>query len=279
MGLLEYEYRDTPWHKMHPGTKAVLFFSINNVTGLLLDWKWKFPIFLLMMLFMYKAKLPKSCWQFLGVGFFLSNVLLRIPWTIFYANPNFFKVLDPEFVSKVIFEITPVGFPLIGRTAITWGTVYYSLCGMFNQPIVMGSAFIFISTTSPSEIMHSLYKLRIPDPLIFSFITAWSFFPILLNNSNIILNAQRLRGWRLKKTRNPIDVAKNAFPFVYPVTRSVIPIYNDLTLAVKTRGFNSAKIDPKPMSLSTNDRLLIIICFIINIVIIYGVYTRNWGLI
>jgi len=279
MVLLEYEYRDTPWHRMHPGTKAVLLFSINTITGMLMDWKWKLPIFLLMLAFMYTAKLPKSCWQFIGLGVFISNIVVRLPWTIFYSNPAYFKVLDPEFVSRVVFEITPEGFPIFGRTAVTWGTLYYSLCGMFGHPIILGSAFIFLSTTSPSRVMHSLYKLRIPDPIIFSFITAWRFFPVFLSNFGIVLDAQRLRGWRVEKTRNPITAAKKVFPLMYPVARSAIPLHNNLVLAVKTRGFGAAKINPKPMPLSSWDWLLIITSIMADTMIIYGVYTWNWGLI
>lgn len=280
MVMLEYEYKDSYWHRMHPGTKAVLLFSINTITSMLLDWKWKLPIFFLMLVFMYTAKLPKSCWKFIGLGVFLSHIVLRFPWTVFYSNPAYFKVLDPEFVSRTFFEITPEGFPLIGRTAVTWGTVYYSLCHLFNQPIVLGTAFIFISTTPPSRLMHSLYKLRIPDPIIFSFITAWRFFPVFLRKFNHVLDAQRLRGWSARaKTRNPITMAKQVFPLLYPVTCSAIPLYNDLILAVKTRGFGAAKIHPKPLPFSSWDWLLIITSIVADIVIIYGVYTWKWGLI
>lgn len=278
MVLLEYEIRDSPWHKMQPGTKAVFLFSINTLTVMIMDWKWKLPLFLFMAVLMKTAKLPKVWWKLLTYGFFISQIMIRLPWTIFYSDPAYFKVLDPEFVSRLIFEITPAGFPIVGRTAVTWGTVYYALCFMFNQPILLISAFIFVYTTSPSGLMHSLYKLKLPDPIIFTFISAWRFFPIFIRNFNHVLDAQRLRGWSVK-TRNPITAAKKVFPVVYPVTRFVPPLYTDLTLSVKTRGMGMAKIHPKPMPLSSLDWIVMIACILIDAVVIYGVYTWNWGII
>ena len=126
--------------------------------------------------------------------------------------------------------------------------------------------------------MHSLYKLRIPDPIIFSFITAWRFLPVFIRNYNQISNSLKLRGWSMK-TSNPIIRVKKVFHLLYPVTYSAIPIFNDLTLAVKTRGFGTAKINPKPMPFLIYDRIIIITSILMDAVIIYGVYKWNWGLI
>ena len=278
MVLLEYEYRDTPWHRMQPITKAIFLFSINTLVIMIMDWRWKLPIFIMMLVLMYTAKLPKVWWQLLTAGFILSQLVTRLPWTIFYVNPEFFKTLPLEFTTRLIFEITPEGTPLVGRTAVTWGTVYYALCFMFNQPILLISTFIFVYTTSPSDLLHSLYKVKVPDPIIFTFVSAWRFFPLFIRNFYHVWDAQRLRGWSME-TRNPVTAAKKLFPVVYPVSRLVPPLYDDLTLSVKARAFGAQKVDPKPMPLSMLDYSVIIFCFLAVGVVIYGVYTWYWGII
>jgi len=276
--LLEYEYRDSPWHRMQPITKGVFLFSINTLVIMIQDWRWKLPLFMISLILMYTAKLPKVWWKLLTAGFFLSQIMVRLPWTIFYADPEFFKTLPPEFTTRLIFEITPETFPVVGRTAVTWGTVYYALCFMFDQGILLISTFIFVYTTSPSDLLHSLYKMKVPGPLIFTFISAWRFFPLFIRNFYHIWDAQRLRGWSMN-TKNPFVAARKLLPVVYPVTRLIPPLYSDLILSVRARAFGAANVDPKPMPLSILDNLVIVTMIVIDIVVIYGVYTWNWGII
>lgn len=280
MVFFEYHEQDSLWHRMNPVSKIALLATVNYFTSMIQDWVWKLPLFVIMLFFLRMSKAPSSFWKLLKISLSVQilNRIRSLPWTIFYTRQGFFKRLPWELVSKVIIEVTPEGFPILGRTALTFGSLYYSLCFFFNGPILLISTMIFLYSTNPSDLMHLLYKFRVPDGIVFSFFTAWRYVPMMVQQFGRVMNAQRLRGGTVK-TRNPVVGARKVSPLIYAISRHSLDLNRDLTRAVLSRGFGYAKARPKEIHFGRFDTLFLPTLILTNVVLTYGVYSFNWGII
>ena len=95
MPKFEYEWRDSPIHRMHPIPKFAMIASLASITSIWMD-----PRFLVVMIVLSTglfllAKAPLK-WIWMPVLFALganwSSFLTQVP---FMTDPNLYKVYDP----------------------------------------------------------------------------------------------------------------------------------------------------------------------------------------
>jgi len=278
MVLFEYEYRDTFMHKMNPLTKMIIITCLSLLSVVYWDIKFILPITFLSLLIAWKAKVPLS-WIKLLVILWVFSVWIRLTQSIFMVNPEYFKVLPPEIVTKTIIEITPEDFPIIGRTAITYGSLYYLMAIIAKAPVAWTLGLTFVYTTPLSDILEILRSLRIPTKFIFIVMSAWRFLPIMIRNIENVSKAQRLRGWKVK-TRNPRELIKQVLPFTKPFARQFVEAIDMISISVEARAFGTGKFSPfKRLKYSTYDKVLIVILPLLTIILWYLALVYYIGLI
>jgi len=140
--------------------------------------------------------------------------------------------------------------------------------------IALFSGNLMIMTTKPKEILLALNKLGIPIKLTFVAMTALRFIPIVTEEWDVTLNAQRARGMKFKK----LDV-KGALNAITAILSTLI--INSirrariLALAMETRAFGSNvnKVAFKELKMTRLDiSLTIVICVITVVTLIFVIF-------
>ncbi len=234
--MFEYEAASTPIHRLNPVTKMVMFFSITILAGFYMDIRYKLPLLLVLLVLCFLAKLPFKRYMGLILVATLAVLITSSYRSIFMINPDYFKAIPHGFAMTQVFQITPAGTPVLGRTAVTFG----SLMWMVSLPvsaITVGLAMAtLMHTTSQSEITQTLSAARLPTPVVFIIMVALRFIPEMIRQLTTIQTAQRLRGWNVK-TRNPIKIAKGYMPLMVPIARYIVESVDRMTISSKNRAF------------------------------------------
>ena len=128
-----------------------------------------------------------------------------------------------------------------------YGT-YESLAWLFERSLTMTLRFIvliesfsiFFLTTSPDHLGLALEQSGIPYEFCFAFTTAIRFVPVLAEEAQTIMDAQKSRGLELEKG-NFIGRIKNYIPILIPLIVSAIRRSLELAEAMESRAWGAIK--------------------------------------
>ncbi len=110
---------------------------------------------------------------------------------------------------------------------------------------IIGSTSIFFVTTSPDELEQIMKWMRIPRDVVFAFVTAVRFIPVVMLDAFQIMDAQKSRGLELEKGSLMTRV-RNLVPVLIPLVVNSVIRSGELAEAMESRGYGST---PKPTSL------------------------------
>lgn len=110
---------------------------------------------------------------------------------------------------------------------------------------IVGSTSIFFLTTPPDELELVMKWFRFPRDLIFAFVTAVRFVPVLMMDALQIMDAQKSRGLELQKG-NIIYRFRRFIPILIPLIVDAVIRSGDLAEAMEARAYGAIK---KPTSL------------------------------
>jgi energy-coupling factor transport system permease protein len=203
----------SPIHNLDPRMKfifvcavfacAILFGSILPLIAL----------FLLQLPFVFLARVQKQWLRslrgalFLAAIIFLSNFLVSL-W-------------------QAGFKISPVNVE--------------SAVAMTLRFVVLVESFsVFFLTTSPDHLGLALEQTRVPYEFSFAFTTAVRFVPVLAEEAQTIMDAQKARGLELEKG-NFLKRIRNYIPILIPLIVSAIRRSLELAEAMESRGWGATK--------------------------------------
>ncbi len=141
-------------------------------------------------------------------------------------------------LSLLIFGTNLVSFYFFNNYHITWGNVEYSISLTLRFIVLITSFSIFFLTTSPDKLSLTLEDLRIPYEFNFAFITAIRFVPVLADEAQTIMDAQRSRGLELEKGSFLIRIRKY-IPILLPLIINSIRRSMELAEAMESRAFGA----------------------------------------
>jgi energy-coupling factor transporter transmembrane protein EcfT len=206
-----------------------------------MDFRYSFVVLVLVFILSRVAKIPWS-WYWLGILFIIGSGFYDLMLMVFQVNPDLFKVLPIDYAMKELIQITPAG-SIVGYSAITWGTLWWIVNMDISYFAIVISSITLVYTLSPSDLVQIMAIVKIPSPLIYSFMAGYRFFPIMTRALSDIVNAQRLRGWKAA-TRNPVKLVRQMAPFVYPVGRQFLKSVDIVSISTATRAFGASPITP-----------------------------------
>ena len=120
--------------------------------------------------------------------------------------------------------------------------------------IVLSTSLFFI-TTSPDELEQVMKTFRLPRDVVFAFVTAVRFIPVMMLDTIQIMDAQKSRGLELEKG-NILRRVRNMIPILIPLVVNSVVRSGELAEAMESRAYGAV---PRPTSLvryqaSTVDR-------------------------
>jgi energy-coupling factor transporter transmembrane protein EcfT len=242
---------------IHPLTKMIVMVMVLMITGLWLDPRFLAPVFVIGLILAILAKTPKAWFIVMATALILTwYPTLRT--TIAQVNPEYYKVLDPEWAVTPIATFN-VNFLNLNTLGLTYGTLTWLLGRLLRYGSVVTWALLFMSTTPMSDIANTLYALKVPGKIVFVIQITYRFIPYMASVISQISDAQRLRGWNLR-TWNPVKIIKRSLPIANPMIRRTAMIVDQVTIATQIRGFGAAQVTPlRDLTLSALDKALIAI--------------------
>lgn len=93
----------------------------------------------------------------------------------------------------------PESWPLIGGVYATWDGVIYGLNVVFKTLTLTLIIPLGVFTTEVNNMVVGMVRARIPYKIAFIFSSTLRFFPLLIEEFNSIIEAQRLRGLAMEK--------------------------------------------------------------------------------
>lgn len=138
----------------------------------------------------------------------------------------------------IIFATNILSFYFIQGRHLSTRNVEYALSLTARFIVLITSFSIFFLTTSPDKLSLALEKARVPFEFNFAFITAIRFVPVLADEAQSIIDAQRSRGLELDKG-NLISRLKNYIPILLPLIINSIRRSLELAEAMESRAFGA----------------------------------------
>ena len=138
--------------------------------------------------------------------------------------------------------------------------------------IVVSTSLFFI-TTSPDELEQVMKTFRLPRDVVFAFVTAVRFIPVMMLDTIQIMDAQKSRGLELDKG-NVFRRVRNMVPVLIPLVVNSVVRSGELAEAMESRAYGAV---PRPTSLveyraSAKDRAVALAAIAIFALAAYSFY-------
>ncbi|MBI2184548.1 MAG: energy-coupling factor transporter transmembrane protein EcfT [Thaumarchaeota archaeon] len=121
----------------------------------------------------------------------------------------------------------------------------YSIVLAIRFIAIVGGTSLFFLTTSPDELEYVMKWFRLPQDMVFAFVTAVRFVPVLMLDATQIMDAQKSRGLEMQKG-NFIKRIRNFIPVLVPLVVTAVIRSGELAEAMESRAYGAVK---KPSSL------------------------------
>ena len=146
----------------------------------------------------------------------------------------------------------------------------YSLVMTLRFLVLVESFSIFFLTTSPDRLGLALEQSHVPYEFCFAFTTAVRFVPVLAEEAQTIMDAQKARGLELERG-NFIKRIKNYIPILIPLIVSAIRRSLELAEAMESRawGATDKRTNLYVLKIKRGDYILAMISICMLILAIY----------
>ncbi|MCS7114041.1 MAG: energy-coupling factor transporter transmembrane component T [Nitrososphaerota archaeon] len=138
------------------------------------------------------------------------------------------------FLTNFIFSYINAGY------TVKFASVEYALAMTFRFLVLVESFSIFFLTTSPDHLGLALEQTHVPYEFCFAFTTAVRFVPVLAEEAQTIIDAQKSRGLELEKG-NFLKRVRNYIPILIPLIVSAIRRSLELAEAMESRAWGATE--------------------------------------
>lgn len=209
---LKFRKIHSPIHDLDPRIKFVYvcaIFVIAIIFGELIP---LMALFIMQIPFILLARVKREWIRSMRGATFLATI-------IFLTN----------FVVTYFFTHYPLAVSLENASALTLRFI-----------VLVESFSIFFLTTSPDTLSLALEQTHVPYEFTFAFTTAVRFVPVLAEEAQTIMDAQKARGLELERG-NFLKRVRNYIPILIPLIISAIRRSLELAEAMESRAWGATK--------------------------------------
>jgi energy-coupling factor transport system permease protein len=210
---LRFRRVSSPIHNLDPRVKFV--YAIVIFTVAIIFWQ-LLPLIILLIMqlpFVFLAGVKREWARSMKGAFFLASII---------------------FLTNLIASIIGSGY------VVTFAAVENALAMTMRFLVLVGSFSIFFLTTSPDHLGLALEQSHVPYEFCFAFTTAVRFVPVLAEEAQTIMDAQKARGLELEKG-NFLKRIRNYIPILIPLIISAIRRSLELAEAMEARAWGATK--------------------------------------
>jgi energy-coupling factor transport system permease protein len=174
------------------------------------------------------------------------------------------------FLATIIF-LTNVAFSFIGAGyTVIPGDVERAVALTLRFVVLVESFSVFFLTTSPDHLGLALEQSHVPYEFVFAFTTAVRFVPVLAEEAQTIMDAQKARGLELERG-NFLKRIRNYIPILIPLIVSAIRRSLELAEAMESRAWGATKkrTNLYVLKLHRGDVALVALTILLLVVAVY----------
>jgi len=188
---------------------------------------------LFVMAVMFSELLPLILLFFVPLPFVLVAGVQR-QWLRSLRGALFLAVII--FLSNFLFTYFYTQYPRAPSASL----LEYSFAMTLRFIVLVESFSIFFLTTSPDHLGLALEQSHVPYEFCFAFTTAVRFVPVLAEEAQTIMDAQKARGLELERG-NFIKRVRNYIPILIPLIVSAIRRSLELAEAMESRAWGASE--------------------------------------
>ena len=211
-------------------------------------------LFFIPLPFVFLAKVNRQWLRSLRGAALLAIFIFATNFIFGYFYPTSFQQITPPVDTAMEYTI------LLERSA-----------AMTLRFVVLIASFsVFFLTTSPDRLGLALQQSHIPYEFCFAFTTAVRFVPVLADEAQTIMDAQKARGLELEGG-NLIKRVRNYIPILIPLIVNAIRRSLELAEAMESRawGANPKRTNLYELKLKKEDYILALISILMLILAVF----------
>jgi len=192
--------------------------------------------------FVYVIGIFIAALLFLQIIPLVALFLLQLPF-VFLARVQkqwMRSLRGAAFLAGFIFFINIVTIFLGNNYTVTPSNIEGALSMTLRFVVLVESFSVFFLTTSPDHLGLALEQSKVPYEFAFAFTTAVRFVPVLAEEAQTIMDAQKARGLELEKG-NLLKRIRNYIPILIPLIVSAIRRSLELAEAMESRAWGACK--------------------------------------
>ncbi len=221
---LRFRRVSSPIHRLDPRAKffyVIVIFVIAVIFNELLP---LIVLFLVQMPFVFVAGVQREWIRSLRGALFLAVMIFAFNFVFGFLSPGGIPGIEPPVDTLSEYLI------LLDR----------SLTMALRFTVLVESFSVFFLTTSPDHLGLALEQSHVPYEFCFAFTTAVRFVPVLAEEAQTIMDAQKARGLELERG-NFIKRIRNYIPILIPLIVSAIRRSLELAEAMESRAWGTTK--------------------------------------
>jgi energy-coupling factor transport system permease protein len=224
--------------------------------------------------FLYVLVIFGTAIIFLEILPLLLLFLVQIPFVLLASIQREWlrSLKGASFLATLIFVINFAVFYFGGAYQPSMSLWEYPLAMALRFLVLVESFSIFFLTTSPDHLSLALEQSRVPYEFCFAFTTAVRFVPVLAEEAQTIMDAQKARGLELERG-NFIKRIKNYIPILIPLIVSAIRRSLELAEAMESRAWGATKKRTNLYVLKMKRADYVLLALSISMLIL-GIYVR-----
>ena len=240
---LKFRRVTSPIHSLDPRVKFFYVCTIFVVAIMFWELLPLVSLFLVQLPFVFVARVQRQWLRSLRGAAFLAAVI---------------------FGTNLIFRYIYAGYVLLPQD------IEYASAMTLRFVVLVESFSVFFLTTSPDHLGLALEQSRIPYEFCFAFTTAVRFVPVLAEEAQTIMDAQKARGLELEKG-NFLKRIRNYVPILIPLIVGAIRRSLELAEAMESRAFGAKKKRTSlyHLTIKTSDVVTIVVSLSVIVVAVY----------
>lgn len=225
--ILQYVHKDGFFHRLTPFSKIVFIIAISLMCIISINLVFLAILVIALLVIAFFCRLHHEVLQQTKLILVMSGVFIIIT---LITMPN----------GATLGYLVPPGIPLIGGSVpLTQGALEIGLILTFRFMVLIFAFQLFLISTQPRDLVHTLEKMKMPIDYILMFIIALRFIPTLQVEGTRIHEAQLARGY------NPgtgfIGKIRSVAPIIIPLVSNALLRSNVLGLTIDMRGYRTGK--------------------------------------
>lgn len=238
-----FRHMTSPIHRLDPRVKFLYVLAMFVVALLFIEFLPLLVLFFLQIPFVLVAGVRREWLRSLRGAVFLVTMIFAFNFVFGYLYHTYSS-------SAVLLE--------------------FSLAMALRFLVLVESFSIFFLTTSPDHLSLALEQTHVPYEFTFAFTTAVRFVPVLAEEAQTIMDAQKARGLELERG-NFLKRVRNYIPILIPLIVSAIRRSLELAEAMESRawGATSKRTNLYVLKMKKGDAILIILTVALLAVAVY----------